>query len=446
MFDQSHVSISCFMLISFSASIKMNLKGCSIVLNDDGTEINDDEVLEIVKDLTLILLQSNETWKADDSGDNASGTSTLTYQSTSSAPSSLSSFTESEETIIENATISYDGTQVIEQPLISYQDKITDEIITTDETGINQTKVDPPPIYIVVSPSGTATASENTPLIPINESTWQNFQLPLDKIPKYMIDACETGATKDRRITTEVIHIVVNEMRAIKTIIPAMAFRHVARQLADKFPKSFLDKDEDGTIIGNGTHSTVCRLQDRSNYLNRPHKRKSLTESSPPVLKMKQLSNRRAGCSNWQPEECHSSKDDDDFSSMKVLLKTITENHPEYYTYLEKTYAEQRKYINSLSDPKTSTAAQVREEWLVLYRSSAILWHFKKLTHSQFPNEEEFKMKCNKILKYGEKKNFELHEQDDSFLKALEVLCLHFNENLGAFLFKFKVYTFLDSV
>lgn len=126
------------------------------------------------------------------------------------------------------------------------------------------------------------------------------------------------------------IHILVNEMRAIKTMIPAMAFRHVARQLADKFPKSFIDKDEDGTIIGNGIHSTVCRLQDRFNYLNRPHKKKSLTDlSSPPASKLKQLSNRRAGCSDWQPEENHSSNDDDT-STIKSTLKTINENHPDF--------------------------------------------------------------------------------------------------------------------
>lgn len=187
-------------MISFLASIKMKLNGCSIVLNDDGTEIMDDEALEMVKNQTLILLQPNEAWKPDNSGD-VSGTSTLTLQSSSSGPSTLSPFSEcdDEATNIENGiTISSDdGTQIVQAT--ANQDTISDENMT-NEIGVIQKEVDHPPIFIVVSPSGsvTAPASEDTRLSPINESTWQNFQLPLDKIPKYMINACEIVESQPR--------------------------------------------------------------------------------------------------------------------------------------------------------------------------------------------------------------------------------------------------------
>lgn len=47
----------------FLASEKLNLNGSTVVLETDGTEITEDEVLIEMKNETLQLLQNGETWR-----------------------------------------------------------------------------------------------------------------------------------------------------------------------------------------------------------------------------------------------------------------------------------------------------------------------------------------------------------------------------------------------
>jgi len=43
--------------------LNINNYGCKVVLEDDGTEIDDDESLEAWNGSTLMILQSDEDWK-----------------------------------------------------------------------------------------------------------------------------------------------------------------------------------------------------------------------------------------------------------------------------------------------------------------------------------------------------------------------------------------------
>lgn len=110
------------------------------------------------------------------------------------------------------------------------------------------------------------------------EVLWSEFVIPWDKIPEKVLKACESGIS-DKRIITDIIHVVINAMRDIKTNIPSKAFKLVAKKVIDRYPVAFRDQDDDGTVLGDGSHSMFSSLQDRNNYLNRPHKRS--TESLP---------------------------------------------------------------------------------------------------------------------------------------------------------------------
>lgn len=266
----------------------------------------------------------------------------------------------------------------------------------------------------------------------VTESTWQNFEIPWNKIPNFMIEQCEKGCS-DRRIIAEIVHMVVNEMRQIKTHIPNMAYRCIARKMAEKFPLTFLDRDLDGTVIGNGIHSIVNRLQDRGHYLNRPHKRKHASNSHPVNVKIaRRLSNSMAGCSNWQPE-----LKDEEQGLNDDSINYMDENNPNFYTALEKVFPQQRQFINKM-DPSPSIE-DVRKVWGVLFKKTAALWHFTKLTGVECPNNRDIEQKCKKIIDYATSKNICIADNEDCLLKAMQALCLHFKENFSAFLFKFKV-------
>ncbi|KAG5865544.1 hypothetical protein JTB14_009253 [Gonioctena quinquepunctata] len=97
---------------------------------------------------------------------------------------------------------------------------------------------------------------------------WSNFKIPWNKLTFDVLNHCKEGKREK-----QIIHTVVHEMRQIKTKIPMKAFKYVAKQLLEKYPNTFRDIDNDGVVIGDGTHSAITKLSDRNHYLNRPHRR-----------------------------------------------------------------------------------------------------------------------------------------------------------------------------
>lgn len=71
--------------------------------------------------------------------------------------------------------------------------------------------------------------------------------------------------------------------------------------MSDKYPRTFLNRDEDGTILGDGMHGIISKMHIRYTYLCRPHKSGRKNTPVPPK-KLKVMNNMRAGCSNWSPE------------------------------------------------------------------------------------------------------------------------------------------------
>lgn len=61
--------------------MKLNQVGVKLVLEKDGTCINEDEVLVVLKDETFILLQEDEAWKKAGDEDLSSDTTSFTFTS-----------------------------------------------------------------------------------------------------------------------------------------------------------------------------------------------------------------------------------------------------------------------------------------------------------------------------------------------------------------------------
>ncbi|CAH0555214.1 unnamed protein product [Brassicogethes aeneus] len=373
-------------------SQKLNINGSKLVLEKDGTEIIENEVLLILKDECLILLEEGENW----------------------IPMAVSDISETESNSTNTSTSTLQGNTCSDSIIIN---NLPIDVIECDSNKENeQVDFNNSLLYVI---------SNEKPLV--SESFWQNFEIPWAKFPEYMINSLESGKA-ERQITVEVIHTILNEMRSVKTQIPNMAYRCVARKMADKFPLIFLDKDEDGTVLGNGTHSTVCRLQDRCNYLNRCKKRPG---TKLPPQHLKKMAGSRAGCSNWQPPESNKSVD---IPHIKKLLFSIDETDPNFFEYLDQTYYDQRTFLNSPNPPTMST---IKNEWPVLFKTEAIIWHFHKLTGAEC-TDLDFKNKCQKVLKLKKSPETE-HINDDNkedIIQALYVASSHFKEELSSFIFK----------
>ncbi|KAK4879281.1 hypothetical protein RN001_007427 [Aquatica leii] len=358
--------------IKLLASEKLEINGHELVLEKDGTAVDEDAILFLVKDEVFILLEEGEEWLQDESCSSVSSCSTLTLQS------NLSEINKDLDLDIEN-----DNINILELPIVV-----------------------------------------------LKESTWDEFIIPWEKLQDEVLEACGEGR-KEKHIITETVHMVIAAMRQIKTDIHSEAFRTVARKMGEKYPKLFKDYDEDGQILGSGYTSIFNKLVERNSYLNRPHKQsQTFGKPSVPFNKRRKLLKLKAGCSNWDPPLLKP-----DIKDIKTLLKNIDENDEHLWEYLEESYAEQRNFINNCEDLLPSLLS----EWpIILLNPKVAIWHFKKLTGSQFEDITPFfNEKCKKLIKFGEKRHKSLIENAvlSREILAIQILTFHHKEKIEKIFF-----------
>ncbi|KAG5876893.1 hypothetical protein JTB14_003217 [Gonioctena quinquepunctata] len=211
------------------------------------------------------------------------------------------------------------------------------------------------------------------------------------------------------------------------------AFRNVAKQLVDKYPITFRDIDNDGVVMGDGTHSIVCKLSDRNNYLNRPHKRSNSDKTDTATKFLKKKLNSSAGCVQWNPADHGNSSED----KIKKINEMDTDDD-DFFSLLDDTYVAQRLFLNDLENPPT--VQEVQNKWPVLLQKSAIIWHFKKLTNISLELlEQSFESKAEKIVKYAIiKKILNEDSLEDVNKSCIEFYAKHFKEDISNLIYKMK--------
>lgn len=323
----------------FLASQKLGYAGEALVIDNDGSLIDEDEILPLIKNETLVLVGIGQNWQ------HKSNAAFMTTYNT----------TENVQIITKESPV-YDENKLNEtQAVFQY--------ILTDPNQPSTSVQCPQTYYVAEKPHEIETnlaqiqnvQPQRTELKGCNqEVSWKNFQIPWNKVPDYIIKQFADGL-KNKQSITRLIHIVVGDMRSIKTLIPVKAFKLAAYKIIDKYRIIFEDVDEDGVTLGDGSGSLTARLQERNNYLNRPCKRPSKIGEENPVKNKKSNVSARAGCVNWNP-------------SSSVTLNTA-----------EDKFSAQRSFINSNRD---ATLLQLKEKWDDFAKYSSIIDHFKRLTKS----------------------------------------------------------------
>lgn len=357
------------------ASAKLQINGSSLVLESNGTPI-DEEILPYVKSEILLLLESNEIWRPIKNEAENRADSNSSLPSTITVTSSLAN-----EEAKESESSSSDKSQ--------------------QELDIS---------YIVNCNS---------------EHYWSSVEVPWNQLSSQQIEELDNGI-KNRFTMSTLIHATVNELRQIKYIIPTKAFKLMAKKIIEKYPDIFRDVDEDGIVLGDGSHSLVCKLQDRNNYLNRPHKRKSNENNSPnPVKVQKRYLAARAGCPNWWPDDSEKPG-----TSRKEPIMIIEGSEASIYQLLQESYSAQRSFINEIPP-----ILEVKEKWPIMFSKLAIFWHFNKLTNSDIhliDGITEKKEKFKKFLDEKLKPNVDVEEDEITLKVILMKLALYFKENVKA--------------
>lgn len=380
------------------------------------------------------MLQKNEIWLPRN-------TTEYTDLNTSNASSSLATTVtlvenNNEPVIIttpENNTITEISTNY---PLVDlesstkYNNKATNETLFLSET-LNK------------MPSSTAptNASYNVKEN-LSEDVWRRFQVPWSRLSQSYLNMIKEGKRfKDRY--TEIIRICIDELRMVSTSIPYVVYKRVAYKIVEQYPQTFLDTDDDGVVLGDGTFTLVKKMIDRNNYLNKPHKRQlDITDSTSCGQKKKLLAT-KAGCSYWQPVRSKETEETVQ-NKIKILNETDIVDIENIESLLEDTYCSQRTFINKEEVPGIK---DIKENWPVLLNPKVIEWHFQKLTKFFLGDlESNLKKKCKRIMDYGKIKNVSnvddaVMSETDKCIEALTIVARLLNEKIDVLLHKLSVST-----
>lgn len=103
---------------------------------------------------------------------------------------------------------------------------------------------------------------------PEEDFRWTDYKIPWNKVPFDMLKACEENV-RDKSIITEICHIIVNDVRQIKKNVPIQVLKKIASEMILKYPETFMDKDEDGHILEDGSCTIFHKLRERCCYMKR---------------------------------------------------------------------------------------------------------------------------------------------------------------------------------
>ncbi|XP_031329547.1 uncharacterized protein LOC116160484 [Photinus pyralis] len=358
------------------ASKKLNINGVRLVLESDGTEIDDDEVVKILHKEIFLVLEETEEWSraADDTH--------LSMHSHDSASSAL-----------------------------------TVENLSEFDTDSGSTRASTP-----------SSCSSRT----ISENTWLSFKIPYEKMSSTAMKNFENGV-RCRQSIKDMIHLVTDEMLEVaEGFVPNTACKIIARKLVDKFPKIFQDRDDDGTVIGDGAITTYNQVKERIKYVTASRKRLQRPKNNPiPVNKRRKMMNLKSGCVSWQPEIQNNLTNDD----MENYLRTADFETFDEITQdmMNKSYPKQRLFLNSLPPPSLQS---IKETWPILLCKNGIYFHYQKLMGHSINNlTDTLIAKSNKFFTFGLNKKWikEIpvdREEDEVIVTVLQIIVKYFQETL----------------
>ena len=260
-------------------------------------------------------------------------------------------------------------------------------------------------------------ASPSTYRISPTMSAWvDSFEVPWNKMRPSLrraVAAGERPSPDDRR---HLMRITIDAMREHSLNPTRKECVIVAKAITQKYPNSFLDKTEEGELIGCGYFSVVNQLKTRVEYVNRGNTLSRLRkpkrtqrddengdDEQPAVATCVRDS---YGCVRWQPEDYPDGETSASLEEKKLEMLDIFSQEGlkgaergRVEDLMAITYAKQREYINT--NPSTSIL-DVGKEWPFLFTQKFLLSHFTTLTNVELHRRlnEDLDKKGKRLLDF----------------------------------------------
>lgn len=98
---------------------------------------------------------------------------------------------------------------------------------------------------------------------------FNKFNIKWDRVQNIILEKLNDEKPLPKALQNDLIHHVVNELRAIETKIPMSVFRDVARNITSTFPKSFAFTDDKGKVLDIDCITLATAMINHNFYLNR---------------------------------------------------------------------------------------------------------------------------------------------------------------------------------
>lgn len=196
------------------------------------------------------------------------------------------------------------------------------------------------------------------------------------KIPDYIMKSCKKGEKLSPTNYNQFVAIIVDASREFDRYITKKTFANRAKLIVDKYPKTFQDFDEDGTIIGDGNGSLLMKLINRNNYRNRPHKSTFTQQIFKKTTKSKTMRQKLSGSVNWQPNVPENCNMGEKKTYLKLGASDPRFDQDKLMEIFIETYPQQRMDINMESSVQDMLA-----NWPILFQEKYLMNHFSKLVN-----------------------------------------------------------------
>ncbi|KAJ8671620.1 hypothetical protein QAD02_002879 [Eretmocerus hayati] len=411
-----------------AANAKLGTRGTCIVLEADGTELDDGRVLKKFKDDVMMVLAAEEEWHSSTGSPKAQHISTTPLQNID-----MNSFQTMLLVILDptaNTTPSLDlsNNSVEENPEQNGENIEHSEDSTSAQTSESNKEQ-----------SSSDNQSETSDLIKKtlsmgNIDSWEDFTVHWENFCPSILQNLENNDRSQYTINKSVEY-VMDQMRFYSSDTQRPQCVDVAKMMVAKYPNTFEDRKEDGTRLGNGYGSLVKKMQSYHGNFKRA-KPKTVRQTLGIEFKdTKQTGAIRAGCPNWQlefpPEHDAESLE---LIRVKLLGYKSSSEYPEDEVLKDFKifFAYQRYFLNN--HRKKVTATDVFLNWLILFESSSQLTHFDYLT-GKGANQMlvRFKNDLDAVLPHGSRMKKPINAPDNASdeeknTTAIKIIFAHSDE------------------
>lgn len=407
----------------YSANL-MGLKGNKLVLENDGFDVGDDEVLDYFKNEPFMIISDGEIWnpalndapsKGFNSGTGIENQKTLTEKPLSQSNcddllNEISEFLNAES----STSLASTSTQNVADDSITTNGLENEEMILEFDVPNDFENNDHNDQPVYQSENQVSLTIQNDQRIvqafndkkskEISEKIFQkfeNFQIPYEKFSSDVLAILEEKKKLADKMNV-VVHLLISELRNVSIFLPISVIRIVAQKLADKFPDSFRDTNDVGCDTTYGLSILITKMINHNNYLNRP----SCNElfQNLPAIKRKKLKTIGETCINWMPQNMNDEEICQKWEPARMKLKTMASNKRftnDEWLYVKKTMSEtydlQRVFLN-----KSPASQEIKNDWPFLLKKECLFIHFEKLMNcNQEKVKTNFEQKKTSLLKHG---------------------------------------------